>query len=96
MVPLPGQLLFYPGGISEVEILFPYGPTVFASVAGTLAGNHFLTLDLRDPRASEDLTALGQLVQWQGAQEIVFELLPAPDDDDDDDDDDDESERRWW
>lgn len=31
-VPLPGQILFYPGGISEVEILFPYGPTTFASV----------------------------------------------------------------
>ena len=35
-VPLPGQLLFYPGGISEVEILFPYGPTTFASVGAYL------------------------------------------------------------
>ena len=25
--PAPGQLLFYPGGVSETEILFPYGPT---------------------------------------------------------------------
>ena len=69
MVPLPGQLLFYPGGISEVEILLPYGPTVFASVAGQLAGNHFLTLT----KGTEHFAALGELVQWQGAQEIVFE-----------------------
>src|SRR5437016_7335962 len=25
--PAPGQLLLYPGGVSEMEILFPYGPT---------------------------------------------------------------------
>eukprot|EP01051_Picozoa_sp_SAG22_P019445 SAG22_NODE_3590_length_1629_cov_1.742484_2_plen_205_part_00 len=71
MVPLPGQLLFYPGGISEVEILFPYGPTVFASVAGSLAGNHFLTIT----EGLEHLSALGQGVQWEGAQSISFELL---------------------
>ncbi len=39
--PAPGQLLLYPGGVSEVEILFPYGDTCFASKAGQLAGNHF-------------------------------------------------------
>jgi len=72
-VPLPGQLLFYPGGISEVEILFPYGPTVFASVAGGLAGNHFLTLT----RGTERLAELGELLQWRGAQEVTFELLPC-------------------
>jgi len=70
-VPLPGQILFYPGGISEVEILFPYGPTTFASVAGSLAGNHFLTLT----EGTEHFAALGQLVQWEGAQDITFELL---------------------
>jgi hypothetical protein len=32
--PAPGQLLFYPGGVSETEILFPYGSTSFASKAG--------------------------------------------------------------
>src|ERR1700751_5628487 len=42
--PAPGQLLFYPGGVSETEILFPYGPTAFASKAGLLAGNHFATI----------------------------------------------------
>jgi len=71
-VPLPGHLLFYPGGVSEVEILFPYGPTVFASVAGGLAGNHFLTLT----RGTEHLTELGELLQWRGAQEVTFESLP--------------------
>ena len=42
--PAPGEILFYPGGISETEILFPYGPTSFASKAGPLAGNHFATV----------------------------------------------------
>ena len=36
--PAPGELLLYPGGVSEVEILFPYGDTCFASKAGQLAG----------------------------------------------------------
>ena len=40
----PGELLLYPGGVSEVEILFPYGDTCFASKAGQLAGNHFATV----------------------------------------------------
>src|SRR5581483_3430855 len=38
--PAPGQLLLYPGGYSETEILFPYGATRFASKMGQLAGNH--------------------------------------------------------
>ena len=37
-IPLPGAILFYPGGVSEVEILFPYGATFFASVAGRSPG----------------------------------------------------------
>ena len=28
--PAPGQVLWYPGGLSETEILFPYGGTMFA------------------------------------------------------------------
>jgi hypothetical protein len=32
--PAPGQLLLYPGGVSETEILFPYGSTLFASRVG--------------------------------------------------------------
>jgi hypothetical protein len=39
--PAPGQLLFYPAGISETEILIAYGAARFASKAGQLAGNPF-------------------------------------------------------
>ena len=67
--PGPGQLLLYPGGISETEILFPYGPTQFASKAGVLAGNHFATI----VRGVEQLRELGPLVLWQGAQSIRFD-----------------------
>lgn len=66
--PAPGHLLLYPGGISETEILFPYGGTVFASKAGQLAGNHFATIY----EGNERLGELGHLVLWKGAQEITF------------------------
>ena len=66
--PAPGHLLLYPGGISETEILFPYGATLFASKMGQLAGNHFATVY----EGSEQLPELGQLVLWKGAQEITF------------------------
>jgi hypothetical protein len=68
--PAPGELLLYPGGISETEILFPYGRTCFASVAGQLAGNHFATL----VEGVELLPELGRRVIWDGAQPIRFEL----------------------
>ena len=42
--PAAGEILLYPGGLSEVEILFPYGATCFASKMGQLAGNHFATI----------------------------------------------------
>ena len=66
--PAPGHLLLYPGGVSETEILFPYGSTMFASKAGQLAGNHFATLY----EGNERLKELGELVLWKGAQEISF------------------------
>jgi hypothetical protein len=68
--PAPGQILFYPGGYSETEILFPYGATRFASKMGQLAGNHFLTI----VAGAEQLPAVGRLVLWQGAQEVLFEV----------------------
>lgn len=67
--PAPGQLLLYPGGISETEILFPYGATLFASKMGQLAGNHFATIY----EGNEDLARLGKIVLWEGAQDITFE-----------------------
>lgn len=69
--PAPGELLLYPGGLSETEILFPYGNTLFASKVGQLAGNHFLTIT----EGRELLPELGRRVVWQGAQAIVFSAL---------------------
>ena len=66
--PAPGEILLYPGGVSETEILFPYGPTCFASKAGQLAGNHFATI----VEGGERLQELGELVLWNGAQPISF------------------------
>ena len=67
--PAPGQILVYPGGISETEILLPYGGCLFASIVGQLAGNHFLTiLEGRD-----QLRPLGEHVLWKGALDIVFD-----------------------
>jgi hypothetical protein len=67
--PAPGQLLLYPGGVSEVEILFPYGDTCFASKAGQLAGNVFASV----VDGLEHLQAIGRLVLWEGAQAIRLE-----------------------
>jgi Protein of unknown function (DUF3830) len=67
--PAPGELLIYPGGVSETEILFPYGDTCFASKAGQLAGNHFATVD----EGAAHLPELGRRVLWEGAQDILFE-----------------------
>jgi Protein of unknown function (DUF3830) len=67
--PAPGELLLYPGGLSEVEILFPYGATNFASKMGQLAGNHFATIEAGRDRLPE----LGEAVLRRGAQAIRFE-----------------------
>jgi hypothetical protein len=67
--PAPGELLFHPVGVSECEILVPYGPTRFASKAGQLAGNHVLTI----VQGRERLPELGRLVVWEGAQPIRLE-----------------------
>ncbi|MEZ4862477.1 MAG: DUF3830 family protein [Caldilineaceae bacterium] len=69
--PSRGDILFYPGGYSETEILFPYGSTCFASKMGQLAGNHFLTI----VEGQAQLPALGHMVLWQGAQDILFDWV---------------------
>lgn len=68
--PAPGEILLYPGGYSETEILLPYGGCMFSSIVGQLAANHFLTV----VEGNENLRPLGELTLWQGAQEIVFDL----------------------
>ena len=67
--PAPGQMLLYPGGISETEILLAYGGVRFASKMGQLAGNHFITI-------ASDLDRLAELcraVLWEGAKPIRIE-----------------------
>lgn len=67
--PAPGQVILYPGGISETEILLAYGGVQFASKMGQLAGNHFITIT----SGLEHLPELGRLALWEGAQNIRFE-----------------------
>ena len=69
--PSVGDVLFYPGGYSETEIILAYGACSFSSKLGQLAGNHFLSI--MDGR--ENLRALGEMCLWHGAQDIVFEAL---------------------
>lgn len=66
--PHPGEVLWYPGGVSETELLIAYGRTHFASKAGALAGNHFLTIvdDLHQ------LPEIGRQVLWQGVQPLTI------------------------
>jgi len=66
--PDPGCILWYPSGVSETELLFPYGVAWFASKAGELTGNHFLTII----EGREHLAEMGRVVLYEGAQEIVF------------------------
>ncbi|MGF1651333.1 MAG: DUF3830 family protein [Hyphomicrobiaceae bacterium] len=68
--PAPGQIILYPGGVSETEILLAYGNVNFASRAGQLSGNHFLTLT----SGLENLYTLGRKTLWEGAQDIKIEL----------------------
>ena len=68
--PAPGQVILYPGGVSETELLIAYGAVAFASKAGPLSGNHFLTLT----EGLENIYALGRKTLLDGQQDIRFEL----------------------
>ena len=68
--PAPGQILIHPVGISETEILFPYGSTLFSSKVGQLAGNHFATVI----EGNDKLAEVGRLTLWEGAQDFSIEL----------------------
>jgi hypothetical protein len=67
--PSRGDLLYYPGGLSEKELLIPYGSAIFSSKVGLLQGNHFavVTEDL------DKLPEIGKKVLWEGAQKIRIE-----------------------
>jgi hypothetical protein len=67
--PAPGQMILYPGGLSETEILLGYGGVRFASKVGQLAGNHFLSIT----SPMDDVAKLGKLCLWEGAQKIRIE-----------------------
>lgn len=67
--PHPGEVLWYPGGVSETELLIAYGRTHFASKAGSLAGNHFLTIT----EGLDRLPAAGRHVLWHGAQPLTID-----------------------
>ena len=67
--PAPGQILLYPRGKSETEILIAYGSVHFASKAGTLAGNHFASIT----SGLERLREVGVATLWEGAKSIRFE-----------------------
>jgi hypothetical protein len=69
--PAPGQILFHPDGVSETEILLAYGACRFASKAGQLAGNPFLTI----VEGLENLRPLGERTLWQGAQAVEFAAI---------------------
>ena len=66
--PAPGELLLYPGGVSETELLFPYGHCAFALEGGRARGQ-----PLRDGRRGRRAAReLGRLTLWEGAQAIAF------------------------
>ena len=68
--PLPGQILLYPGGVSETELIIAYGHCQFASKAGVLAGNPVLTI----VSGVEHLRDIGKRTLWQGAQPFMMRL----------------------
>ncbi len=69
--PAKGEMLFYPGGVSEMELILSYGRCLFSSTSGQLSGNHFLTI----VEGLEHLDKLGEKVLWEGVQDICIDYL---------------------
>jgi hypothetical protein len=69
--PAIGEMLLYPGGISEMEMILSYGRCCFACQYGQLAGNHFLTIT----HGLDRLYEFGRKVLWDGGQDIEIELI---------------------
>lgn len=69
--PAKGEMLIYPGGISEMEIILSYGRCCFASQHGQLSGNHFLTITC----GVEKLYEFGRKVLVDGSQKISITLI---------------------
>jgi len=67
--PSRGDILYYPGGVSEREMLITYGSALFSSRVGQLQGNHFATI----VEGSDMLAEMGRRVLWEGAQRILIE-----------------------
>ena len=67
--PSKGEVLLYPGGISEMEIIFAYGSCMFSSRVGQLPGNHFMTIT----EGIDQLADFGKEILWKGAQELTIE-----------------------
>ncbi|WP_235919458.1 DUF3830 family protein [Aureimonas psammosilenae] len=59
-------MILYPGNVSEAEILLASGPVAFASQAGPLAGNHFLTVT----DGLDRLADLDRGILWTSAKAI--------------------------
>jgi hypothetical protein len=68
--PSRGDLLYYSGGVSEKEMLIPYGSALFSSRVGQLQGNHFATI----VEGAERLSEMGEKVLREGAQDIRIEV----------------------
>lgn len=68
--PAPGEMLLYPGGISEMEFILSYGRCAFACQYGPLAGNHFMTI----VGGFENLYSFGRMVLLNGAQKVDIEI----------------------
>jgi hypothetical protein len=64
-----GELLYYPGGVSEKEILIPYGSACFSSKFGMLSGSHFATI----VEGLDRLREMGERVLWEGSKPVRIE-----------------------